>query len=159
LKDKGVDTLSKSLRYNFNLKVLDLNQVGMTDLGMSFLLQGLQYNFYLEVLNLRNNSIRDEGAFLIGELIKNNNQLKDLDVSCEILIFLKFLDNLYTDYGANEICTCLAFNQSLVSLKIDRQYIFTHVIYELLQKNRNEIVHWFKSIRSIQSKDIRIFFE
>jgi Ran GTPase-activating protein (RanGAP) involved in mRNA processing and transport len=83
IKDKGVGTLSKALRYNFNLKVLDLNQVGLTDFGLYFLVDGLQYNFYLEVLNLRNNSIQDKGAFLIGVLIKNNNQLKDLDVSCE----------------------------------------------------------------------------
>ncbi|CAF3348691.1 unnamed protein product [Rotaria socialis] len=83
LADKGVKPLAKALAMNNSaLKVLNLQEIGITDIGVEYLSEMLQKNTQLTVLCLSKNDISDIGLRIFANCLKRyNNTLQCLDLS------------------------------------------------------------------------------
>lgn len=81
--DKGVKPLAKVLAMNNNaLKVLNLQEAGLTDIGAEYLSEMLKKNTILTVLTLGKNDIGDTGVRHFAHCLKKfNNTLQCLDLS------------------------------------------------------------------------------
>lgn len=81
--DKGAKALSKILAFNNKgLKILNLQETGITDIGVEQLSEMLKTNTTLTVLNLSKNDISDVGVRLLCNVLKKqNNTLQCLDLS------------------------------------------------------------------------------
>eukprot|EP00826_Nyctotherus_ovalis_P008290 TRINITY_DN12140_c0_g1_i2.p6 TRINITY_DN12140_c0_g1~~TRINITY_DN12140_c0_g1_i2.p6 ORF type:complete len:113 (-),score=15.94 TRINITY_DN12140_c0_g1_i2:285-623(-) len=62
------------------------------------------------------NNVRDEGAASIGELLKNNNTISELNIGSSYLFTIEG-NNIWNE-GAREIWTALMSNQSLETLDL-----------------------------------------
>ncbi|CAF2079055.1 unnamed protein product [Rotaria magnacalcarata] len=83
LTDKGVKYLAKALSMNNSaLKVLNLQEIGVTDIGVEYLSEMLQKNTKLTILCLSKNDISDIGLRIFANCLKRyNNTLQCLDLS------------------------------------------------------------------------------
>ena len=96
-----------------SLRILRLNICGITSEGAVQLSAGLAVNKSITKLELYENPIGDIGAASIGDVIKTNAVLEDLDISvCEI-----------TSEGAVQLSAGLAVNKSLTELQLKKNPI------------------------------------
>ena len=110
LEDKGIRSLSTSLAMNNNvLKILNLQETGITDYGIEYLADMLKRNTTLTVLWLSKNRISDLGVHrLANSLAHYNHTLECLDLS----------KNRITDSSVNALQDMIRHNQSLDELSL-----------------------------------------
>jgi len=136
LGDDGVQILSKGILNTNTLKVLQVNNIGITAIGTSAIAISLQCNTSLEVLHMSFNAIEDDGAMVIAQIICNSKTLKKLNIheigisaegstaiaeSLQNNISLEALDMRYNSIennGAKAIAQMICNNQTLKELCI-----------------------------------------
>ena len=69
--NKGLQTISESLKHNKTLKCLGVSNCGMTDTGVASLADALRTNNTLEELHIAYNRIHEEGALHIADILRN----------------------------------------------------------------------------------------
>ena len=129
--------LSDAIALNSVLKVLDVSSQGL-GLGLGLgdgpgfaqaFAVGLGTNMALETLNLSNNRLIDTGGEAgkaLGDALKQNQTLKELDVSSN----MQFIPNNHSDGAefAKKLADGLTANTALKSLNISNNHIGAHIL-------------------------------
>ena len=106
--DTGASLISEAVRETATLKILILNECGITSRGAEDLSRALAQNSSLEKLDIDDNNLGDEGISHMAEALKQNKQLKELWIGgCGM-----------TDKGATSLASALTINNSLEMLHI-----------------------------------------
>ena len=106
--DTGASLISEAVGETATLKILILNECGITSRGAEDLSRALAQNCSLEKLDIGDNNLGDEGISLVAEGLKQHKQLKELWIGgCGM-----------TDRGATSLASALTVNNSLKMLHI-----------------------------------------
>ena len=132
ITDIGVQHLATMLAVNATLQELDLSHTSITDHGVSHLSRALQHNSSVTHLNLSYNwSITNTGAVALGEMLRVNKSLRDLDLH----------DTSVRKEGATALMEGLQHNQVLNKLRIPHgleEYCKKHTLYGSVKSTKFE---------------------
>ena len=107
--DTGASLIFKAVRETATLKILSLNNCGITSRGAEDISRTLSRNSTLEKFDIGMNYLMgDDGISLVAEALKQNKQLKELWIG----------DCGMTDKGAASLASALTVNNSLRMLNI-----------------------------------------
>lgn len=108
-----IASLCQALAVNCNLRVLDLENVGLGDEGTRLVGSALQRNRTLRTLNLSGNQIGRLGAQYLAVALQSNQSLRELNL----------WDNGLGNAGAEELAKGISVNHDLVSLNLCKNEI------------------------------------
>ena len=129
-KAEGVQSILESLNLSQNIEFIDFSYMNLTGCGVyvgTFLLT----NKSLEILMLKKTKLNVIDFKNIFESIKNNNTLKEIDIS---------LNDMGGDKSLQYISNGIKENKSLTCLKMDQININNdnyQIIFEGIEKNKN----------------------
>ena len=174
--DQGLKVLSKALRYNNSLDLLNLSFNNISNTGVNHLSKAMKTNQKLSQLLLMSNNITDAKKW-ITNLLKHNNSLQYLDISCnsirnkgleyfsnalginESVTELNFSQNSIGDDGAKFITLALSKNIALLSLDIsenDMSEVGMNVIIQGLKNQPSRLIELAICQRGIKLDDDEI---
>ena len=121
--------LATMLAVNVTLQKLDLSSGSILDIGVSHLSRALQHNSSVTHLDLSyNESITNTGAVALGEMLRVNKSLRELDLH----------GTSVGEEGATALMEGLQHNQALNKLWIPRrlkEYCKKHTLYGSVHKS------------------------
>ena len=123
ITDTGVHHLATMLAVNATLQELDLSRGSIMDNGVSHLSRALQHNSSVTHLDLSyNKSITNTGAVALGEMLRVNKSLRELELHCTSV----------GEEGATALMEGLQHNQVLNELWLPwalEEYCKKHKLY------------------------------
>ena len=123
ITDTGVKHYATMLAVNATLQKLNLFHGSITDNGVGHISRALQHNSSVTHLNLSyNESITNMGAVALGEMLRVNKSLRDLDLH----------GTSVGEEGATALMEGLQHNQVLNKLKLSeglKEYCIKHKLY------------------------------
>lgn len=127
---------------NTSLRVLSMQNCDIEKEGGEYIGYGLSKNCGIQELYLHGNKLRDYGCKILGEGLKENRNVRILDISsCKIgdeggisianyimcgensLKNLNLKDNKITDYAGVMLCESLRVNKNITKINIERNAI------------------------------------
>ena len=118
ISDDGAAAISDSLKHNNSLQELNLSQNNISNNGAKKIAEAIQMNVTLQKLDISYNIISDDGA--AADIIKCNNSLQVLDISCNKMI----------NSVANKIAKAIQVNSTLHALYLHQSPV-TNAKYAL----------------------------
>ena len=149
-KAEGIEYIKRALIKSVNIKYFNISDMTLTGCG-KFISEILNENKSLETLIMRKNDLNTNDFKLIFNAVKENNNIKEIDVS-------------FNDLGGDKIfeyiSDCIKFNTNLIELRMDKiginndNYI---TLFEGIENNKN-IVNYTMNYNAINIKIVLEFF-
>ena len=112
LGDKGLQSISKSLKKNTSLTVLSVGKCNISDTGVASLAEALKVNTTLKRLNIDDNdAITDSGLRCLAGVLSRNSDLEELDIPRHLRVDI-----------ARDIINCERQRCGLTYIQVNGQY-------------------------------------